>query len=81
MKTIQLAAETDDTGALDLHLLTDIPRSTVDLVIVVRLAERPPVSMTGAEWRAFVTRFSGICQGAPLERGPQGEYEKRDGLE
>jgi len=80
MKTIQMAAETDDTGAVDLHLDTDIPKSAVDILVMVRPVEHAPAPMTDAEWRAFVTRFSGICADAPLERGPQGEYEKRNGM-
>jgi len=80
MKPIQMAAETDDTGALDLHLVTDIPKSAVEILIMVRPVEHIPASMTGDDWRAFVTRFSGICADAPLERGPQGEYETRDDL-
>lgn len=80
MKTIQMAAETDDTGELDLHLVTDIPKSAVEILIMVRPVEHTPASMTGVDWRTFVTRFSGICADAPLERGPQGEYEKRDDM-
>jgi len=34
--------------------------------------------MTREEWLQFIRETAGACQGEPLERPDQGEFEKRE---
>ena len=76
MQTVRMLSETNEKGELDLHVDTNMPRSSVEVVIVLNtLEDAGKIVANKEEWHAFVTRFHGICADAPLERGPQGGFE------
>ena len=51
---------------------------TFEYPVIQRVSAHSPV--TEARWLAFLDRCTGSCADAPLERGEQGQYEKRDEL-
>jgi hypothetical protein len=82
MQTDRMLSETNEKGELDLHVDTNIPRSSVEVVIVVNaLQDAGEIVANKDEWHAFVTRFHDICADAPLERGPQDDFEIRESME
>lgn len=55
-----------------------VERAGDDVEVVVRDADAGP---TSEQWRQFVARTAGSIGDASFERPPQGEYERRQGLE
>jgi hypothetical protein len=77
VKTIHLTECTDEQGELDLHIATGMPESTLDVLVVLQPASSESRGANG-DWGEFLSRFNGICESVPLERGPQGEHESRE---
>ncbi len=79
MKRIQTTAHTNEDGTLDLHLVTGLPKTEVDVVVEVsRKAERPSPERAP---RRTLRELAGICADDPLVRGDQGEFEEREPLD
>jgi hypothetical protein len=80
MKTVQLRSHVGADGILELKIPAGVVESDVDVTVVVN-----PLPASGfkseaerQEWVQFVERMAGSWQGGPLERGDQGEFEKRE---
>jgi hypothetical protein len=68
-------------GILKLETPIDIRNADVEVVLVVnQTGETPPLKQSKAWPPGFFERFAGSLPDLP-PRGPQGEYEVRDGLE
>lgn len=75
MQTIQITAQVDDKGMLQIQL-PDHPGEELEILLVYQ-----PVQKTQKrQWsQRFLSTF-GAWQGEPLEREPQGEQPERDEL-
>ncbi len=74
MQTIKLDTRVGEDGILKLEVPLDISDSDLEVLIVVQRKEKhgwPP---------GYFERTAGSLADDPIERPPQGEYEKRDTL-
>jgi len=70
------------------HEIDHIQDQYIDvLYMIIKAFEYPAIQKvpahsptTEAQWHAFLDRCAGSCADAPLQRGEQGQYEKRDAL-
>lgn len=70
------------------HEIDHIQDQYIDVLYMVIKAFKYPAirkvpahsPATEAQWHAFLDRCAGSCADAPLQRGEQGQYEKRDAL-
>jgi hypothetical protein len=76
MVTIPMKARLNPDGTLDIHLVTDMPESEVEVVVVVR-----PIAESVASWpTGFFTETYGAFADSPLVRPPQAQFEYREPL-
>ena len=74
MVSVQMKSRTDEHGVLDLCVDTGISGCEVDVTVLVARAP----TRDGADWPEFVRRVFGCIDDPTFERGPQGEYERRE---
>jgi hypothetical protein len=81
--TIEFQSRVGQDGVLDLHVPLGGVEAGAEVVVTIRrLSPRAaPVVQDRAEWHRFVEETYGSCAGLGLERPPQGEFEKREGIE
>ncbi len=79
MKSIRTRGHIERDGTLAVRVATGLPEADADVLVVVQAtSERPDFERAP---RRTLRELAGICADAPLERGDQGEYEKREPLD
>lgn len=73
-----LKAKIDHVGEEHLGLLEDILNAFATAKVKKDSNKKPKKKLKDAEWRAFLDKFAGCMSDAPIQRGPQGEFEKRE---
>jgi hypothetical protein len=77
MNTAKRIYESDEAGVVHVDVPVGGSRRRVEVVVVWQDVEGPSVVDPGEDW----SDLFGILKDVPLERPPQGGYEKRGPLE
>ncbi len=83
MQRIQLKGHVQADGTLELRVITDLPESEVDVVVVVNPLHYEIEGMSPSErgWPPdYFDRTAGCLASDPIQRWPQGQYEIRDDI-
>ncbi|MEZ4526282.1 MAG: hypothetical protein R2941_10215 [Desulfobacterales bacterium] len=84
MNAIQLTTLVDADGILRLQIPLAMPNQRIEVMIIAQPLyqdEKKDISKCGSGWpRGFFEATAGSFRDEPLERGDQGEYEKREML-
>ena len=80
METIKLKTHIDDSGTLRLELPTQLANQNVEVLVVLQPLQEEPRDALG--WPiGYFDEVYGILADDPIERGDQGEFEKREPIE
>ena len=80
METIKLKTHIDDSGTLRLELPTQLANQNVEVLVVLQRLQEEPRDALG--WPiGYFDEVYGILADDPIERGDQGEFEKREPFE
>ena len=77
MNTARKIYEADEHGVVHVDLPTGKPGGKVEVLVVWDEPSGDEVTPTNEDW----SDLFGLLKDTPLERPPQGTYEKRDELE
>ena len=77
MNTAKKIYESDERGVVHVDVPVGGPGRRVEVVVSWQDVEGPAAVDPGEDW----SDLFGILHDTPIERGPQGECEKRDPLE
>ncbi len=79
MQSIKLQAHVGEDGVLKLEVPLDVTNTRIEVLVVVQPVATPEPPYT--EWpEGYFEETAGCLADDPIERGPQGEYEKREEL-
>jgi hypothetical protein len=79
METFKIQSRVGKDGILRLEIPVDAADTDLEVVVVVQ-----PTTVQDfdrAEWLAFIDETAGSLTDDPIERLPQGDYEKREPIE
>ncbi len=80
MISIQTKTHVGPDGTLTVQVPTTLRETDVDVMLVLQLVTSPNTEALG--WPpGFFEQTAGAWQGEPLERLPQGDYERREEIE
>lgn len=81
MNTMTLTSRTGRDGSLDLHVLTNLPEQSVEVLVVVQSIPRPERAEGQDSWpKGFFDRTAGCLSADPIRRLPQGDFDRRETL-
>ena len=80
-ETVEFQSRVGPDGVLDLRVPLGQSEAGAEVVVTIRpLTADASKKSNSADWHRFVEETYGSCAGLGLERQPQGEFERREGL-
>jgi hypothetical protein len=80
MQAVHVRSQIGEDGTIELKVPTGLQAGEVDVTLILRpvIRNSEPTEQELEDSRRFVAQTAGAWKGEPLERSPQGEYEKRE---
>ena len=81
LQMLQVHSRVGKDGILNLAVPLGIEDADKDVLITIQPLPTGSVSGTQKPWPQFLDETYGSCAKLDLQRGPQGDYEKREALD